>query len=299
MTTTAQPLPVDVREGLTPEEFRAEYLNRKPVLMRGAVADMPAASKWSAEHLGSVAPDQIVRLKVGKVSEGRTETVRLEDYTRALTEWEAETAGVDDPGDPPGYLHDVPLLSIIPSLRADLEPFPTEFFPPFFREKWWAFTQFFVGPSRALTPLHFDTLLTHNLFFQLHGSKKFVMVDAADRDKSYTFNWRWSAVDPDAPDLDRFPAFKDATVRTCVVESGDMFYMPPGTLHKVTSLSQSVSFNIDWHDPRSAIRGITAVRHGMPLQNLRYNLLFALGVVGRAPMGVVMPGLRSYYSYIS
>jgi ribosomal protein L16 Arg81 hydroxylase len=299
VTTTAQPVPVDVRPDLTPAEFQAEYAGRKPVVMRGAVADMPAVSTWSPTHLGDIAPDQRVRLKVGTVSKGHTEIVRLADYARELTEWEAKATATDHAGDPPGYLHDVPLLSMIPSLRRDLEPFPTAYFPPFFQKKWWTFTQFFVGPSRALTPLHFDTLLTHNLFFQVHGSKRFVIVADAERDKCYTYNWRWAGVDPDTPDLDRFPRFRDATTLTCTVEAGDIFYMPPGTLHKVTSLSSSISFNIDWHDRASALRGITAVRHGMPLQNLRYNLLFALGVIAKVPAAALMPGLRTYYSYIS
>lgn len=298
MTSTARPIPVDVRTELSPEEFHAEYAGRRPVVVRGAVADMPAVSTWSADHLGAVAPDQLVRIKVGTVSAGRTGVVSLADYARQLAEWEAAAAGTDDPGDPPGYLHDVPLLTMLPELRRDLEPFPVEYFPPFFRAQWWKFTQFFVGPSRALTPLHFDTLLTHNLFFQVHGSKRFVMVADAERDKCYTYNWRWAAVDPEDPDFDRYPAFRDATVLTCDVKAGDMFYMPPGTLHKVTSLSASISFNIDWHDRASALRGIAAVRHGMPLPNLRYNALFALGLAG-LPRGLVLPGLRSYYSYIS
>ncbi|MFL6126967.1 cupin-like domain-containing protein [Actinophytocola sp.] len=299
MTLAARQVPVDVRPRLTPAQFRDEYVNRAPVVMRGAVADMPAVSTWSASHLGSVAPHLAVRLKVGRVSEGRTAMTTLSDYAERLGEWEVAAAGTEDPGEPPGYLHDVPLLSMIPALRADLEPFPTEYFPPFFRDRWWEFTQFFIGPSGALTPLHFDTLLTQNLFFQLHGSKKFVMVDAADRARCYPTGWRWSPVDPEAPDLDHYPDFREATVRTCVVEAGDLLYMPPGTLHKVTSLSSSVSFNIDWHDRRSALQGLLAVRDGMPVRNLGYNLLFALGVVGRAPRGLVMPGLRSYYSYIS
>ncbi|MGI5426020.1 cupin-like domain-containing protein [Streptomyces sp. CA-179760] len=299
MTTTARPSSVDVRTELSPEEFRAEYVGRRPVVMRGAAADLPAVSTWSADHLAELAPDQRVRLKVGTVSAGRTAVVRLADYARDLAAWEARLAGDGDPGEPPGYLHDVPLLSVIPALRRDLEPFPVAYFPPFFRDQWWAFTQFFVGPSRAQTPLHFDTLLTHNLFFQIQGSKRFVMVADAERDKCYTHNWRWAAVDPEAPDLDRYPRFRDATVLTCDVEAGDIFYMPPGTLHKVTSPSRSISFNIDWHDRASALRGIAAVRDGMPLTNLRYNLLFALGVVAGLPRRLVMPGLRSYYSYIS
>ncbi|MFJ8888612.1 cupin-like domain-containing protein [Streptomyces sp. NPDC102402] len=299
MTTTAPPVPVDVRTELSPEEFRSTYMGRRPVVMRGAAVHMPAVSTWSAAHLGTVAPEQRVRVKVGTVSTGRTAVVRLGDYARQLAEWEASVAQGGDAGDPPGYLHDVPLLSMLPELRRDLEPFPVDYFPAFFRDQWWKFTQFFVGPARAVTPLHFDTLLTHNLFFQVQGSKRFVMVADAERGKCYTYNWRWAAVDPEDPDLDRYPHFRDATVLTCDVEAGDVFYMPPGTLHKVISPGASISFNIDWHDRASALRGVAAVREGMPLRNLRYNSLFALGVVAGLPRGLLMPGLRSYYSYIS
>jgi hypothetical protein len=78
-----------------------------------------------------------------------------------------------------------------------------------------------------------------------------------------------------------------------------MLYMPPGTLHKVTSRSQSVSFNIDWHDRTSALRGLNVVGEHMPVRNLRYNLLFALGVWAGIPLRALMPALRSYFFYVS
>lgn len=288
---------VDVRVDLSPEEFYAEYVNRKPVLMQGALAALPATRTWSMDHLRALAPDLQVRVKTGYLAEGRTETYRLDDYCAAVVEWEGgpSLAG----GEPPGYLHDLPLISLIPELRDDLEPFPRDLFPPLFRNRWWLFPQFFVGPAGAVTPLHFDTLLTHNLFFQLAGTKRFVMVDPEDRDLCYPYKWRWSPVDVDDPDLDRYPRFAGVRPREVLVEGGDLLYMPPGTLHQVTSLTSAISFNIDWHDPVSARRGLTAVTQGMPLQNLRYNALFALGVLGRVPLRLLMPGLRSYFFYIS
>jgi Cupin superfamily protein. len=299
MTVIAPPSSVDVRPDLTPEEFYAEYVNRKPVLMRGALAHLPATRRWTLDHLTSLAPELPVRLKTGTVAEGATTVVPLAEYHATVAAWEREVADGTASGPPPAYLHDVPLLRLIPGLRQDLEPFPARFFSKFFRDEWWEFPQFFVGPSRACTPLHFDTLLTHNLFFQFDGRKRFLMVDAAYRERCATYNWRWSAVDPDEPDYERHPRFVGVPLTECEVGAGDLLYLPPGTLHKVTSLSASVSFNIDWHDNRSALRGLTAVRHGMPLSNLRYNTLFALGVWARVPLKVLMPALRSYFTYIS
>ncbi|MGW5740789.1 cupin-like domain-containing protein [Amycolatopsis sp. NPDC003861] len=299
MPSTNPSFPVDVRPGLSPEEFRASYVNRKPVLIKGALDHLAATTRWSLPYFQSLAPDLPVRLKTGRVADGLTTTVRLADYCRTVADWEAQVAAGTATSDPPAYMHDVPLLSLLPELRADLEKFPAELLPRFFRDQWWIFPQFFIGPSRSQTPLHFDTLLTHNLFFQFEGSKRFVTVDSADRDRCYTYHWRWSRVDPENPDLERFPGFRGVALRTCVVEAGDLFYMPPGTLHKVVSLTESVSFNIDWHDRRSAVAGLAAVRHGMPLPNLRYNALLALGVCGRVPLRALMPALRSYFEYIS
>ncbi|MFI6391973.1 cupin-like domain-containing protein [Nonomuraea sp. NPDC050547] len=296
MPITSPYSPVDVRPQLSAEEFYAEYVNKKPVLMPGALAELPAAQRWSLPYLASIAPDLPVRLKTGRVAEGKTTTVRLDDYSKTVIAWEQR--GSDDV-ERPAYLHDVPLLTFIPELRQDLEPFPGHLFPAFFRDNWAVFPQFFVGPSQAVTTLHFDTLLTHNLFFQLDGSKRFVMVANEDRDRCYTYNWRWAEVNPEDPDYDRHPDFRGVRVMEAHVQAGDLFYMPPGTLHQVSSLSSSVSFNIDWHDKVSALRGIAAVRHGMPRQNLRYNLLLALGVYGRVPLKVLMPALRSYFTYIS
>lgn len=292
-------LPVDIRPRLSFEDFHGDYVNRKPLIMRDAVSGLPAVSLWSMQYLASLAPDMLVRLKIGSLADGCTTTARLEDYCRTVAEWEDCADVSDDQIEPPPYLHDLPLLSMIPRLVDDLRGFPDELLPKFFRNQWWKFAQFFVGPSRAVTPLHFDSLLTHNLFFQISGTKRFIMVHPDDRRLCYTEKWRWSPVDPEDADRVRYPLFAGARMLTCVVEPGDLLYMPPGTLHKVTSLSSSISFNIDWHDRRSALGGLIAVKDGMPVRNLGYNVLFALGVIGNVPAPLLMPGLRSYFMYVS
>jgi hypothetical protein len=295
MTSTSHPT-VEVRDPLDADEFYRDYVNQKPVIMKGALAGMPAVSKWSIRHLTSLAPDLPVRLKTGYLAEGKTVAKSLTEYCQLV---EDLVAGRTTTEGPPPYLHDLPLLAMIPGLREDVEPFPTHLFPRFFRPQWWVFPQFFVGPPQAVTPLHFDTLQTHNLFFQLHGSKRFLMIHPDDRKYCYTYNWRWSHVDAEHPDYQRHPLFRNARVSEGLVEAGDLLYMPPGTLHHVRSLTASISFNVDWHERLSALRGLTAVRHGMPVQNLRYNALFALGVLARVPLRVMMPVLRSYFTYIS
>ena len=297
MTTTHAD--VDVRESLTRDEFYREYVNKKPVVMRGSLRGLPAVSRWSIGYLRSLAPDLPVRVKTGNIAEGGTDASTLGEYCDLVERYAAKKGVVDPLDGPAPYLHDFPLLTLIPELRTDLEPFPVDFFPKFFRSQWWSFCQVFVSPPSAGTPFHFDTLLTHNLFFQMHGKKRFVMVPSEDRPYCYTYNWRWSAVDPENPDLELHPEFRKAQVLECVVQGGDLLYMPPGTLHQVSSLTASISFNIDWHDRVSALRSLAAVRDGMPAQNLKYNLAFAIGVNTGVPYQVLAPILGSYFYYIS
>ncbi|WP_067460938.1 cupin-like domain-containing protein [Actinomadura macra] len=287
---------VDVHENLEPAAFYRDYVNAKPVLMKNALAGLPAATRWSIPYLSELAPDLPVRLKVGYIARGETVTTTLKEYGRLVDD---VVANPPSGGEPPPYLHDLPLFSMIPELRADMEPFPTEYLPRFFRRPWWVFPQFFVGPPGATTTLHFDTLQTHNFFYQLHGSKRFLIVHPEDRKYCYTYNWRWSHVDAENPDLSRHPLFQRARIQTCLVEAGDVLYMPPGALHHVRSLSPSISFNIDWHDRHSALRGLTAVRHGMPRRNLWYNLLLGFGVYTGVPVRYIMTPLRPYFTYIS
>jgi hypothetical protein len=289
---------VDVRESLSPEEFRSEYMNKKPVVMRGALLKLPATSRWSTGYLRSMAPDLRVRLKTGNMAEGVTTSRTLAEYCDLVDLITAKSAAGEYHDGPPPYLHDIPLLALIPQLRDDLEPFPVNFFPKFFRSDWWEFCQF-VSPPLAVTPFHFDTLQSHNMFFQISGEKRFVMTPAEDRPLCYTYNWRWSRIDPENPDVARYPLFSKARTLECVVRAGDLFYMPPGTLHQVSSITASVSFNIDWHDKLSAMRGIMAVSHGMPVRNLQYNAAFAAGVLARIPYRRVAPILKSYFYYIS
>jgi hypothetical protein len=295
-SVTASQRLVDVRPGLSRDEFYRTYVNKQPVVMKEALADLPAVAKWSVPYFASLAPDMRVRLKTGDLSKGQTTSQSLAEYSDFVADVAAGRVSTEEP---PPYLHDLPFFTMIPVLRDDMTPFPAHLLPRFFRRRWWVFPQFFIGPAGAVTPLHFDTLQTHNLFFQIHGSKRFLIVDPRDRKYCYTFNWRWAHVDAEEPDYDRHPLYRNARVRECVVEAGDLLYMPPGALHHVRSLTSSISFNVDWHDPHSAVNGLMAIGKGMPRQNLRYNLLFALGVCTGVPLGALMPALKSYFYYVS
>jgi lysine-specific demethylase 8 len=55
-----------------------------------------------------------------------------------------------------------------------------------------------------------------------------------------------SQVDLDNPDTHQFPLFGTAKYIDCVLEAGQMLYIPPGWWHYVKSLSVSFSVSFWW-----------------------------------------------------
>lgn len=292
---------VDVVTRLDSATFAQRYVTKnRPVLIKGAIADTTAFKRWTFDHLREKAGTKTALLKDwGPQGEIVTRRMEISAYLEEIEQFERERSAGILSLKRPSYLHDVPLTSVFPDAETDLAEFSKDFFPAWYGAEWTAFAQFFLGPSLSLTPLHFDCLLTHNLFFQLRGRKRFTVLDHAEIDFCYRYDWRWFAVDPEAPDFEKYPLYRQATPRQVLVEPGDVFYMPPGMLHHVRSLDAAMSFNVDWHTRESVARGALAVTRGMPLKNVYYNVVLALGLWTGLSHRRLMPLYRSYLSYVS
>jgi hypothetical protein len=283
---------------LARDEFYANFVGRRrPVVIQNLTSQWPALG-WGPDRFCSPQYGTPLPVKRGDVSEGRRERVSLTNYSEALLDYEASIRA-EEQAESPGYMHDVPLFRIFPSLVGDVDPFPLHLLPRWYHQKWPDYAQYFWGPTGSVTPLHFDTLLTHNLFFHLAGRKRFILIPAEQRVLCYPNGWRWARFDPSSPDYAAFPRAADTTPVSIILEPGEILYMPPGTLHHVTNLSTSMSFNIDWHTASSALRGIKSVGDGAPLTNGYYNLLCFLGLGLRIPAKYILPFYSSYLSYVS
>jgi hypothetical protein len=296
---------VERRENLSSTRFLSDFAAKnRPVVVPNALKHCPALSRWTVEYLRKVAGNRTVKLKQGLNDEGvaglKTIPSRLNDYLDCMADFETRLQRNDvSAKDRPPYLHDLPLLSVLPEAADDLDGFPSGYFPEWYRADWVKFAQFFLGPSHSLTPLHFDCLLTHNLFFQVTGRKRFILLHHDQLPFCYRYKWRWCEVDAENPDFLRHPLYRQAQVQECIVEPGDMLYMPPGMLHHVRGLDCSMSFNVDWHTRGSAIHGMLALGRGMPIKNVYYNTVIALGQCAGQSAGRVLPWYRSYLNHVS
>lgn len=287
---------IDRRYKLSSDEFHKNYVELgKPVIISGLISNWRGSDKWSLSYLKELSPTLNIYAK--KFSNKKIEICRLTmaNYIELI-----ETYQKDPQKNPlPPYCHDLPLFSLIPSLIEDVQPFPFDYLPKWYWYKWWRYCQFFLGSSHSITPLHFDCLLTNNIFFQIVGRKQFTILLPEDAKYCYRQGWRWFLVNPENPDFNKYPDYKNARPIRFIVNPGDILYMPPGTLHHVRSLDPSISFNIDWHTQKSSLTALGAITKGMPVQNLYYNLLLTMGLLFKVPPQIIFKFYKSYLNYVS
>ncbi|EJN09975.1 cupin-like domain-containing protein [Herbaspirillum sp. YR522] len=105
--------------------------------------------------------------------------------------------------------------------------------------------RFWLGPAGTVTPLHCD--YDDNIFAQVWGCKRIMLAPPHHHDLLYPTQANGllygSPFDPEAPDFERFPLARQAWWVQCVVQPGEMLYVPAGWYHQVRSLAFSLSAN--------------------------------------------------------
>jgi len=105
--------------------------------------------------------------------------------------------------------------------------------------------RYWIGPARTVTPLHCD--YDDNIFAQIWGSKRIFLSPPHHDEFLYTSEANallfGSPVDPEAPDFEKFPLARQATMIECIVNPGELLYVPAGWYHQVRALTFSLSSN--------------------------------------------------------
>ena len=122
--------------------------------------------------------------------------------------------------------------------------------------------RFWIGPARTVTPLHCD--YDDNIFAQIWGSKRIFLSPPHHGEFLYTKEANavlfGSPFDPETPDFDSFPLARQASMIECVVNPGQLLYVPAGWYHQVRALTFSLSANRWARAVPFALNGDAAVR---------------------------------------
>lgn len=227
---------IERRGDLTPETFERDYRQRqRPVVMAGAAADWPAVREWSFDALARRCGQ--TQVTVNAYSSQRARQVSFADFVDML-----RNAGVT--GSAPVYLQEWYYQADCPELAADLPELLIAQYDhrrALYGEQVSNNHQLWLGQAGGITRLHQDSYMVDVMHVQLVGSK------------------RWSVLGPQAflherPDgtadwetLMQTPAIE---LMQCVIEPGDVLYLPALWFHRIELLQDSIGLGRKCLDPR-------------------------------------------------
>lgn len=91
---------------------------------------------------------------------------------------------------------------------------------------------------------HYDIM--DNILIQIQGRKRVVLFDPSDVNFLYMEGDKSRVIDIDNPDLETFPDFIKAKKYTCIMEPGDVLFIPALWFHNTLALSFGVAVNVFW-----------------------------------------------------
>ncbi|XP_048349186.1 bifunctional peptidase and arginyl-hydroxylase JMJD5 [Sphaerodactylus townsendi] len=222
------------------EHFRDNFLlPQKPVILEEVVDHWPCMKKWSIEYIHQVAGSRTVPVEVGS------------RYTDE--EWSQTLMSVDDfishyieNQDHTGYLAQHQLFEQIPELKQDIG------IPDYCclgkGEEDDITVNAWFGPAGTVSPLHQDP--QQNFLVQVMGRKYVRLYSPAETEKLYPHEGHLlhntSQVDVEEPDLVRFPRFETAAFQACILNPGQVLFIPVQYWHYVRALDTSFSISFWW-----------------------------------------------------
>eukprot|EP00191_Tetraselmis_sp_GSL018_P021199 CAMPEP_0177586082 /NCGR_PEP_ID=MMETSP0419_2-20121207/4870_1 /TAXON_ID=582737 /ORGANISM="Tetraselmis sp., Strain GSL018" /LENGTH=338 /DNA_ID=CAMNT_0019075925 /DNA_START=647 /DNA_END=1660 /DNA_ORIENTATION=+ len=209
------------------EDFLVDHMLRapsgRPVVITGAVGAWPAAELWrDASYLRRTCGQRTVPVEVGRHYLDDAWTQRLMTLSEFV---EGHLERRHPEAEAIGYLAQHPIFDQIPELKSDIRE------PEYctLGEGEMQSINAWFGPAGTVSPIHHDP--HHNLLAQVVGRKYIRLYAPEESPRMYPhtgMNSNTSQVDLEEVDAERFPAFSQVPFFECVLEAGQMLYIPRG-----------------------------------------------------------------------
>jgi len=218
-------------------EFVEHYVSKNyPVILTDSISHWAPMKKWNIDYFRSVHGNSMVSIQDGREADPyfernqklhRAET-RFSDFLDRLERTEKSNDFYMTAGNM--SFHPEGLPDIFADC-ADLDIGDGYLNGPS--------GSLWIGPPGTITPLHFD--MVNNLFCQISGRKRVRLVPSWSMPWVYNDYHVYSDVDVTAPDFEKHPLFKNATIFDFVVEPGEVLFIPVGWWHHLESLDITIS----------------------------------------------------------
>jgi len=232
---------------LTEIDFHQQYfLKAKPVIITDATEDW-GARQWTIQSLVDKVGEKEVWIR-GKTNQdeykaGKAYTIRKDTFSSYCSDLVAENATAKS-----SYLAVASMAQAFPELLQDVP------MPKYLNN----YGKLHLGPYLWVALrghyefCHFDP--DDNFLVMIQGRKQ-VRLFGIDIDSMYPNplgshgKTVQSQVNCDSPDFEKFPKFSNATCAHCILQPGEMLFIPAFYWHQVTALDTGISLNTFYGDP--------------------------------------------------
>jgi ribosomal protein L16 Arg81 hydroxylase len=234
--------PIDLRESISPQDFRQQYLKtEKPVVLRGLWDRFPARHKWTTEYFRK----ELGNIEVG-VFDGKNQKLdrsfkvpdsrmKFRDYLNVIT--------ANREVDLRLFLFNV--FRHKPELRKDFS------FPPLTKLYLRKVPFMFFGGKNSVVRMHQDMDWSNVFLTQLHGRKEVVLFHPKYSRLLYRYPFNvHTPVDIDKPDFEKFPGLKHVKGMRCILEPGDTLFIPSGYWHYIKYLEGGFAISLRALSPK-------------------------------------------------
>ena len=221
------------RRRLPREDFlRDHYTASRPLIITGMMDDWPALSKWNLDYLQARFPERVVEVQFGRNSDARYE-INKTSHRRSMPFGEyvqrVRDAGRENDFYMTAY-NEGPNRLALAELWEDIVQIPT------YLSGSGGFLWF--GPAGTITPFHHD--LTNNFMAQVVGRKRVFIIPACEIGHVYNHEHCFTHVDGRHIDFARHPLMRDVRVLSCILQPGEILFLPVGCWHFVEALDISI-----------------------------------------------------------
>jgi ribosomal protein L16 Arg81 hydroxylase len=233
-----RPLEVERRSGLSREEFLQEYYARnRPVVLEDVCDKWPALSCWSPEYLAEKLAEAEVEVMTGRESDDDYEVNSNQHRTlMPFDEYVAKVLATEWSNDLYLVANNKLLESEVALPLWDDFSLDTRYLAPDTQRR---LTFLWFGPAGTVTKLHHDVM--NVLFHQVNGWKQFILISPLETHCLSNSVGVYADVDPQAPNLTRFPRYEAVRPLQISVGPGEALFVPVGWWHHVTALETSIS----------------------------------------------------------
>ncbi len=222
---------------LTKQAFLRDYFRpQKPVVIENFIEDWPAHSKWNLDYIKDIAGEKVVPLYDDRPvthDEGFNQPhaqMKMADYIDLLK---------SEPTKYRIFLWNV--LKEVPQLQKDF------MFPDFGIRLMKGLPMLFFGGSNSHTFMHYDIDLANIFHFHFEGKKQCILFPQAETRHLYKIPHSLITredIDFADPDLEKWPALRNAKGHLAQLEHGNVLYIPEGYWHHMKYLTPGFSMSL-------------------------------------------------------